>query len=107
MMEIRNHQFLPLDKPLDRESLANAMTAYLLIGGMDCQNCALQVRNCLLSLKGVLAAYVELEQGLAAAAFDPQSVNSEKLVSAITNAKVEDHDFKAYLIKQMPAINIV
>lgn len=84
----------PLEKPLDEARLATAMAAYLAVRGMGCPRCALRVRNGLLRLEGVLLADVfpsassrqALEQGLAAAAYDPQRVNLDDLVNAVAGA---------------------
>ena len=94
----------PLEKPLDRQAIESAVAAYLLVGGMGCQNCAMRVRNGLLGLEGVIAAEVELGQGLAAAAYDPERVTTEDLIQAVSNAGNDGrHNYFAQLIKQVPA----
>ena len=104
MSEHENCHVDPLEKPIDRQSIESAMAVYLQVGGMGCPNCAMRVRNGLLGLEGVFAAEVELSQGLAAAAFDPERVTSEDLIQAVANAGNDGrHHYMARLIKQMPA----
>ncbi len=80
------------------------MPAYLAVSGMGCPNWAARVRNCLLSLEGVLLAEVQLEQGIAAAAFDPQRVTVEDLMRVVTQSgKDGRHHYLAQLIEEMPA----
>jgi len=94
----------PLEKSLDPQSIESAVAAYLLVGGMGCPNCAMRVRNGLIGLEGVFAADVELEQGLAAAAYDPERVTIEDLIQAVAQAGNDGrHHYFARLIKQIPA----
>ncbi|MFQ5344022.1 MAG: heavy-metal-associated domain-containing protein [Anaerolineae bacterium] len=102
----------PLDKPLDESKLATAMAAYLAVGGMGCPRCAQRVRNGLLGLEGVLLADVFLEQGLAAAAYDPQQLSPDDLVGAVAGAGNPSissghsdgrHHYWAELLAVMPA----
>lgn len=93
----------PLDKPFDQKTLASAAAAYLSVSGMGCANCAMRVRNGLLNLEGVLVAYVELERGLAAAAYDPQRITPDDLVQAVANAGNDGrHHYQAQFIQQVP-----
>lgn len=94
----------PVEKTLDRQAIESAVAAYLLIGGMGCSNCATRVRNGLLGLEGVFAAEVELEQGLAAAAYDPERVTTDDLIQAVALAGNDGrHHYVAQLLKQVPA----
>lgn len=94
----------PVEKALDRQSIKSAVAAYLLVGGMGCVNCATRVRNSLISLDGVIAADVELEQGVAAAAYDPEQVTTDDLLQAVAQAGNDGrHHYVARLIKQVPA----
>jgi copper chaperone CopZ len=104
MSEHENCHVDPVEKPVDREAIDSAVVAYLQVAGMGCRNCAARVYNGLLGLEGVLAADVELEHGLAAAAFDPERVTSEALIQAVASAGNDGrHNYVARLIKQMPA----
>jgi copper chaperone CopZ len=97
----------PVEKPLDHERLSNALAAFLAVGGMGCPTCANRVRNGLVRLSGVLAAEVELEQGVAVAAFDPQVVTIKELIAAVAEAGNDGrHHYQAALIKEMPAGDI-
>lgn len=103
-MENDNCHVEPLDKPLDEAALATAMAAYLSVGGMGCPRCALRVRNGLLSLDGVLLVDVFLEQGLAAAAYDPQQLSPATLLEAVANAGNDGrHHYWADVLAVMPA----
>ena len=103
MSELENCQVEPLEKPLDRDALANAMAAYLAVNGMGCPRCAMRVRNGLLGLDGVLMAEVNLEKGIVAAAFDPHRVTPSDLVAAVVGAGNDGrHHYQAEFIKQVP-----
>jgi copper chaperone CopZ len=104
MSEHENCHVDPVEKTLDRQSIESAVAAYLLVGGMGCANCAMRVRNGLISLEGVFAADVELEQGVAAAAYDPERVTTDDLLQAVAQAGNDGrHHYVAHLIKQVPA----
>ena len=103
MSERENCKVEPLEKPLDRDALANAKAAYLAEYGMGCPRCAMRVRNGLLGLDGVLLAEVHLEQGIAAAAYDPHRVAPSDLVAAVVGAGNDGrHHYQAEFIKQVP-----
>jgi copper chaperone CopZ len=94
----------PVAKPLDREALSSARAAYLAVSGMGCPNCAARVRNGLLSLEGVLLAEIQLEQGVAATAYDPQRVTVEDLIHAVSQSGNDGrHHYFARLLEEMPA----
>lgn len=76
----------PLEKDFDRQAAERAMVVYLQVGGMGCTNCAMRVQNGLLGLEGVHAAVVELERGLAAAAYDPEVILPSDLIEAVEQA---------------------
>lgn len=104
MIEHDNCYVEPLEKPLDEAALATAMAAYLAVRGMGCPRCALRVRNGLLGLEGVLLADVFLEQGLAAAAYDPQRVSLDDLVNAVAGAGNDGrHHYWAEVLTVIPA----
>jgi copper chaperone CopZ len=103
MNENDNCQVDPLEKPLDRDALSTAMVAYLAVGGMGCPRCAMRVRNGLLGIDGVLLVEVQLEQGIAAAAFNPKKVTHSDLVAAVVGAGDDGrHHYRAEFIKQVP-----
>ena len=104
MSEKENCHVDPVEKPLDKDALSSAMAAYLAVSGMGCPNCAARVRNGLLSLEGVWLAEVQLEQGIAAAAYDPQRTTVEDLLGAVTQSGNDGrHHYYANLIKELPA----
>lgn len=93
----------PLEKPLDRDALSTAMVAFLAVEGMGCPRCAMCVRNGLLDIDGVLLVEVQLEQGFAAAAFDPKRITYSDLVSAVVGAGYGGlHQYRAEFINQVP-----
>jgi copper chaperone CopZ len=102
--EHENCHVEPVEKSFDRQAIESAEAAYLLVGGMGCQNCAMRVRNGLLSLAGVLAAEIELGQGLAAVAFDPGRLTIEDLIQAVAQSGNDGHHhYDAQLIRKVPA----
>jgi copper chaperone CopZ len=108
MNENRDCQVYPVEKSFDPHALENAMAAYLVVQGMGCPRCAIRVRNGLLSLDGVLLAEVQLEQGIAAAAFDPQRVTLDDLITAVASAGNDGrHHYQAELIREAPAMDVV
>lgn len=108
MSEKENCHVDPVEKPLDTDALSSAMAAYLAVSGMGCPNCAARVRNGLLRLEGVLIAEVQLEQGIAAAAYDPQRVTVEDLTRAVTQSGNDGrHNYYANLIKEVPAAQVL
>jgi len=72
---------------VDHPALATAMAAYLAVAGMGCPRSATRVRNGLLSLDGILATRVFLEDGIAVAAYDPQCVGTDHLLAAVAAAQ--------------------
>ena len=104
MSEHENCHVEPVEKSFDGQSVENAVAAFLLVGGMGCHNCAMRVRNGLLSLEGVYAAEIELGQGLAAVAFDPTRVTDEDLIQAVSQSGNDGHHhYYAQLIRRVPA----
>lgn len=103
---MNNHQEChvdPLEKPVDRIALRNAMAAYLTVEGMGCPRCATRVRNGLLSLTGVIVADVFLEDRLAAVAFDPGKVSPGELVGAVAYAGNDGrHSYRAVPVQVKP-----
>lgn len=108
MSEHDNCHVDPVEKNFDLQAIEAAESATLLVEGMGCPNCATRVRNSLLRLNGVLAAYVHLEQGLAVAAYDPEMVTSKDLIQAVTHAGNDGrHHYFAQIIKQVPVIQTI
>ena len=104
MNENDNCQVDSLEKPLDRDALSTAMVAFLTVGGMGCPRCAMRVRNGLLGIDGVLLVEVQLEQGIATAAFDQNRVTTNDLLWAVTAAGNDGrHNYSAQLIDLVPA----
>lgn len=104
MNEQHNCNVEPLEKPLDEGALSKSMVAYLSVAGMGCQRCAMRVRNGLLALDGVLLVEVQLERGIAAAAYDQDKVNTNDLLWAVAAAGNDGrHNYSARLINQIPA----
>ncbi|MCL6526354.1 MAG: cation transporter [Thermaceae bacterium] len=93
-----------LEKPYDSQSLDRAVAAYLVVGGMGCENCANRVNNALLTLKGVIAAKVYREEGIAIVAYQPEQVHPEALVKAVQGAGQDGkHHYIAELLDLSPA----
>lgn len=108
MSEQHNCHVDPIEKPLDKEALKTAMAAYLGVSGMGCQNCAARVRNGLVGLEGVLLSDVFLERNVAVAAYDPELVSVEDLLTAVTAAGNDGrHNYAAQLLKEVPALDAV
>lgn len=72
-----------VEKAVSLTKLEESTVAYLAVGGMGCPNCALRVRNGLLTLEGVYQAEVYLEDRIAEVTFDPQVNTVEDLVDAV------------------------
>ncbi len=104
MSEHENCHVEPVEKPVDKTALENAQAVFLAVSGMGCRNCATRVHNGLISLEGVLLADVQLEMGMAAAAYDPQRVTPEDLVQAVAAAGNDGrHHYAAQVVKTLPA----
>lgn len=76
----------PIAKVPTREELAGTQRLRLNILGMGCENCALRVRNSLLSLPGVVFAYVDHVNASANLVYNPTMVNVMMLADAVANA---------------------
>lgn len=97
-----------LQKPLDRDALAQAQAVYLAVSGMGCPRCATRVNNSLLRLDGVLVSEVVLEDCLAAVAYDPAVVTPSDLIEAVADAGNDDrHRYTARILAQMPASEVL
>ena len=88
-----------LEKPLDPSAVIKGRVVYLAVQGMGCVRCAIRVRNGLLNLEGVLEAHVSPDDGLAAAAYNPERTNPFDLVEAVTAAGDDGmHVYRAQLM---------
>lgn len=107
-MKDHNCHVEPVEKTVDMDAVKQAQAVYMAVQGMGCANCAMRVRNSLLSTDGVLLAEIGLEQGVAAVAFDEERVSPAALVEAVAAAGNDGrHHYEAKLIRQMPAAKIL
>ena len=89
-----------IEKPVDEAALRTSAAALLRVDGMGCGGCATRVRNGLLSVPGVVAATVELSDGLVRVNFDPARTPVQDLLNAVTNAgDGSHHDYRATLLE--------
>ena len=89
-----------IEKPVDEAALRTSAAALLRVDGMGCGGCATRVRNGLLSVPGVVAATVELSDGLVRVNFDPASRPVLVLLIAVTIAGVGSHlEYRASLLE--------
>lgn len=87
-------------KPVDSGALHNSAVAVLRVSGMGCGNCANRVRNSLLGLPGVLAARVDLAEGLVRVNFTSEHTELQQMLDAVANAGNDDHhDYHAALVE--------
>lgn len=71
----------------------------LTVRGMGCPNCATRVHNSLVTLKGVINAYVDHITGTADVEFNPQMVAIPALVGAVAKAGNDGrHEYSAALL---------
>lgn len=91
----------PIKKIATVDERQKVETVVLAVWGMGCPNCANRVRNSLLSLNGVLDAYVDHTEGLAQVAFNPGLAPVEELIGAVARAGGDSrHEYGARLLKQ-------
>lgn len=76
----------PIQKVSTADEQKNVELALLSVWGMGCINCANRVRNNLLSLYGVIDAYVDHTAGIAQVSFNPNLETVDSLISAVTPA---------------------
>lgn len=89
-----------IEKPVDPAALHGSAVAVLRVTGMGCGNCANRVRNGLLGLPGVLAARVELEEGLVRVNFTPNGIELQNLLDAVADAGNDGHhEYRATLVE--------
>ena len=63
----------------------------LVIAGMGCPNCAMRVRNALLSVDGVADAHVNLVPSVCRVLYDAERVTAEQLIAAVAGAGQGTH----------------
>lgn len=89
----------PIQKIVADEERQKVEMAFLTVWGMGCPNCAARVRNSLLSLNGVVNAFVDHITGMAGVAFNPQLVSVEMLLGAVAHAGNDGrHEYGAQLL---------
>lgn len=72
----------------------------LVVRGMGCHNCAARVRNSLISVTGVVAAYINHQTGVAYVEVNPSLATTEDLIQAVSRAGGDSrHEYKAQLIR--------
>ncbi|HEX9386894.1 MAG TPA: heavy-metal-associated domain-containing protein [Anaerolineales bacterium] len=81
------------------DQLQKADRATLVVWGMGCENCAMRVRNSLLSLEGVHGVDVYLNMALAEVSYDREKISANDLVIAVSRAGNDGrHEYRAELI---------
>jgi copper chaperone CopZ len=89
-----------IEKPVDPDALHGSAVAVLRVAGMGCGNCANRVRNGLLGLPGVLAARVDLAEGLVRVNFTPQGIELQRLLDAVSDSGNDGHhEYRATLVE--------
>jgi copper chaperone len=89
-----------IEKPVDELALRGSAAALLRVDGMGCGGCATRVRNGLLRVPGVLAARVELEEGVVRVNFDSVHTPVQDLLNAVADAgDGSHHDYRATLLE--------
>jgi len=86
-------------KTATAQEQANKMSAILTVWGMGCPRCATRVHNGLVSVNGVVDAYVEHLAGMAWVVFNPDMVTPDMLLDAVAHAGDESqHEYAAMLL---------
>lgn len=89
----------PLVKTVTAQEQTNKMSAILGVWGMGCPRCATRVHNGLLSVNGVIDAYVEHLAGMAWVVFNPDMVTPDILLDAVDHAgDGSRHEYTAMLL---------
>lgn len=89
----------PIEKYVNPQAQREAHMAILAVWGMGCPNCAMRVRNGLLSLDGVVSADIDLERGLAYVDYLPTETDLHALILAIAAAGNDGrHNYRASII---------
>jgi copper chaperone CopZ len=89
-----------IEKPVDAALLHHSAVAVLRVTGMGCGNCANRVRNSLLGLQGVLAARVDLGEGVVRVNFTSDQTDLPQLIGAVAGAgNGSHHEYHATLVE--------
>lgn len=89
-----------IEQAVDPAALHGSAVAVLRVTGMGCGNCANRVRNSLLGVAGVLAARVDLAEGLVRVNFTPDGVELQNLLDAVSDAGHDGHhEYQATLVE--------
>ncbi|RME80217.1 MAG: heavy-metal-associated domain-containing protein [Caldilineae bacterium] len=89
----------PLEKQVDASDITHAYSAFLVVRGMGCPNCARRVHNSLLQLDGVYAVEIDLERALAHVLFNPSRTPVGALATAVAAAGNDGrHHYSAQLL---------
>ena len=90
----------PLQKTATPDERGHTTWKVLAVQGMGCPNCAARVRNSLISLNGVIEAYVDHVIGLADVEFNPTRVTIPALIAAVARAGGDGrHEYRARLLE--------
>jgi len=93
-------QVKAIEKPGDGVALHHSAVAVLHVSGMGCGNCAHRVRDSLLGLPGVLAARVDLAEGLVRVNFTSERTELQQMLDAVATAgKDGHHEYRAALVE--------
>lgn len=91
----------PIQKTSTPEERLKIEMTLLAVWGMGCPNCAARVRNSLLSLNGVVNAYVDHTAGMAGVTYNPDLATVEMLISAVSRAGNDGrHEYGARLLSK-------
>ncbi len=75
----------------------------LVVTGMGCANCAMRVRNALVSVEGVASVRVSLVPPLCDVLYDGDRAVTEQLVAAVAGAgRGNHHEYRAKPLLQQP-----
>lgn len=89
-----------IEKTVDSAALHHSAVAVLRVTGMGCGGCANRVRNSLLKLQGVLAARVDLGEGLVRVNFTSDQTELPQLIDAVAGAGNDGHhQYRATLVE--------
>lgn len=85
-----NYEVEPIRKTVFMDQRRSADRLWLSIEGMDCSDCAIRVRNRLISLEGVYAADVYRNMELAEVFYDRHRVSPHTIQQAVHSAGTRD-----------------
>ncbi|MCC7210142.1 MAG: heavy-metal-associated domain-containing protein [Anaerolineae bacterium] len=89
----------PVQKTCTGKEAEQQSVVWLVVYGLRCPNCAARVRNSLLSVYGVVAAYVDHMAGTAKVTFNPELTTAQALVDAVAGAGNDGrHRYTAYYV---------